>query len=122
MPYPSEPATRVRQIARCTRFFTAVNIRKLVLKAARLADLVELGTLSPQAAAFLEASVPTGPNILVAGGTPGGKTAIHMVNPNCEGVSHGRKRARSRGSSASVDPLNGARLVPQEGIEPSPAA
>ena len=43
-----------------SRGFSAVNIRKFVLKAARLSDLVELGSLTPAAAAFLEASVRAG--------------------------------------------------------------
>ena len=55
-----------------SRGFSAVNIRKFVLKAARLADLVELGSLTAPAAAFLEASVRAGLNILVAGGTQAG--------------------------------------------------
>ena len=54
--------------------FSAVNIRKFVLRAARLRDLVELGSMTAQAAAFLEASVRAGLNILVAGGTQAGKT------------------------------------------------
>jgi len=59
-----------------TRGFSAVNIRKFVLRAGRLSDLVELGSLTPQAAAFLEASVRAGLNILVAGGTQAGKTTL----------------------------------------------
>jgi pilus assembly protein CpaF len=59
-----------------TRGFSAVNIRKFVLRAARLSDLVGLGSLTPQAAAFLEASVRAGLNILVAGGTQAGKTTM----------------------------------------------
>ncbi len=59
-----------------SRGFSAVNIRKFVLKAARLSDLVELGSLTPTAAAFLEASVRAGLNILVAGGTQAGKTTL----------------------------------------------
>lgn len=59
-----------------SRGFSAVNIRKFVLKAGRLSDLVELGTLSPRAAAFLEASVRAGLNLLVAGGTQAGKTTL----------------------------------------------
>ena len=55
---------------------TAVNIRKFVLRAAKLTDLVELGTLSPGAAVFLEAAVRAGLNILVAGGTQAGKTTL----------------------------------------------
>jgi pilus assembly protein CpaF len=59
-----------------SRGFTAVNIRKFVLKAARLSDLVGLGSLPAQAASFLEASVRAGLNILVAGGTQAGKTTM----------------------------------------------
>ena len=59
-----------------SRGFSAVNTRKFMLRAARLADLVELGSLSPRAAAFLEASVRAGLNILVAGGTQAGKTTL----------------------------------------------
>lgn len=59
-----------------SRGFSAVNIRKFVVRASRMADLVELGSLSPQAASFLDASIRAGLNILVAGGTqPGGKRA-----------------------------------------------
>jgi len=57
-------------------FVTAVNIRNFVLKAARLGDLVELCSLTARAAAFLEASVPAGLNVLVAGGTQAGKTTM----------------------------------------------
>ncbi|WP_341242768.1 ATPase, T2SS/T4P/T4SS family [uncultured Nocardioides sp.] len=59
-----------------SRGFSAVNIRKFVLRAARLDDLVELGSLTPQAAAFLHASVRAGLNILVSGGTQAGKTTM----------------------------------------------
>lgn len=59
-----------------SRGFSAVNIRKFVLRAARLHDLVELGSLTPRAATFLEASVRAGLNILVAGGTQAGKTTM----------------------------------------------
>ena len=58
------------------RGFSAVNVRKFVLRAARLPDLVELGSLTAGAAAFLEASVRAGLNILVAGGTQAGKTTM----------------------------------------------
>jgi pilus assembly protein CpaF len=47
-----------------------------VVRAGRLAELVELGTLTGSAAAFLEASVAAGLNILVAGGTQAGKTTM----------------------------------------------
>ncbi len=59
-----------------SRGFSAVNIRKFVLRAARLDGLVELGSLSAVAAAFLEASVRAGVNILVSGGTQTGKTTM----------------------------------------------
>jgi pilus assembly protein CpaF len=63
-------------LAGISRGFSAVNIRKFVLKAGRLADLVDLGSLTPAAASFLEASVKAGLNILVAGGTQAGKTTM----------------------------------------------
>lgn len=59
-----------------SRGFAAINIRKFVLRAAGLADLVELGSLTPRAARFLEASVRAGLNVLVAGGTQAGKTTL----------------------------------------------
>ena len=51
-------------------------IRKFVVRAARLGDLVGLGSLTEPAAAFLEASVVAGLNIIVAGGTQAGKTTL----------------------------------------------
>lgn len=59
-----------------SRGFSAVNIRKFVVRASRLSELVELGTLTPQAAQFLDAAVRAGLNILVAGGTQAGKTTM----------------------------------------------
>jgi pilus assembly protein CpaF len=59
-----------------TRTAWAVNIRKHVVRAAHLDDLVRLGSLTPQAAAFLDASVRAGLNILVAGATQAGKTTM----------------------------------------------
>jgi pilus assembly protein CpaF len=59
-----------------SRDFAAVNIRKFVLKAARLTDLVRLGSLPIGAAKFLEAAVLAGQNILIAGGTQAGKTTF----------------------------------------------
>jgi len=53
-----------------------VNIRKFVVKADHLDDLVRLGTVTRQAAKFLEACVVAGLNILVAGGTQAGKTTF----------------------------------------------
>ncbi len=59
-----------------SRDFAAVNLRKFVLRAARLSDLVALGSLTEQAARFLEAAVLAGQNILVAGSTQAGKTTM----------------------------------------------
>jgi pilus assembly protein CpaF len=53
-----------------------VNIRKFVLRAYSLDELVALGTLPVQAARFLEAAVVSGLNVLVAGGTQAGKTTL----------------------------------------------
>jgi pilus assembly protein CpaF len=59
-----------------TRRHMAVNIRTFVLQAHSLDELVALGTLTPQVARFLEASVAAGLNILVSGGTQAGKTTL----------------------------------------------
>ena len=54
----------------------SVNIRKFVVRARDLSELVALGTLTPHAARFLEASVAAGLNVIVAGGTQAGKTTL----------------------------------------------
>ncbi len=59
-----------------SRGFSAVNIRKFVVRASRLQDLVGLGSLSDQAARFLDAAVRAGLNIVVAGSTQAGKTTF----------------------------------------------
>ncbi|MCU1562031.1 MAG: CpaF family protein [Arthrobacter sp.] len=59
-----------------TRRHWAINVRKFVVKASRLEHLVELGTLTPQAARFLGAAVASGLNILVSGATQAGKTTM----------------------------------------------
>ncbi len=50
----------------------AVNIRRFVLQAHLLDELVTTGTLTTQAARFLEAAVASGLNVLVSGGTQAG--------------------------------------------------
>jgi pilus assembly protein CpaF len=59
-----------------TRRDWAVNIRKFIISADSLDELVGLGTLTPHAARFLEASVAAGLNVIVAGGTQTGKTTM----------------------------------------------
>ena len=59
-----------------TRRHMAVNIRKFVLQAHSLDELVATGTLPVQAARFLEAAVAAGLNVLVSGGTQAGKTTL----------------------------------------------
>ncbi|MPZ69241.1 MAG: CpaF family protein [Actinobacteria bacterium] len=59
-----------------TRKHWAVNVRKFVLRAHRLEELVRLGSLDQPAADFLEASVKAGLNIVVGGGTQSGKTTL----------------------------------------------
>ena len=54
----------------------AVNIRKHTSRASRTSDLVRLGSLTSRAAAFLDASVQAGLNILVSGATQAGKTTM----------------------------------------------
>jgi pilus assembly protein CpaF len=59
-----------------TRTAWAVNIRKYLVRATHLDDLVALGSLSPAAARFLAAAVTAGLNILVSGPTQAGKTTM----------------------------------------------
>jgi pilus assembly protein CpaF len=59
-----------------TRRFWSVNIRKFVVRAAHLDDLVVLGSITATAAGFLDAAVRSGLNILVSGGTQAGKTTL----------------------------------------------
>ena len=65
-----------------TRRHWAVNIRRHVLPASRLEDLVSIGTLTASAARFLGAAVVSGLNIVVAGGTQAGKTTLLSCLPN----------------------------------------
>ena len=59
-----------------TREHWSVNIRKFVVRARHVSDLVRLGSLTPQAADFLSAAIDTGLNVLVSGGTQAGKTTM----------------------------------------------
>jgi pilus assembly protein CpaF len=59
-----------------TRRHWAVNVRKFVVRASHLEELVALGSLTAQAARFLEAAVASGLNVIVAGGTQAGKTTL----------------------------------------------
>lgn len=54
----------------------AVNIRKHTARASRTSDLVRMGSLTARAAAFLDASVQAGLNVLVSGATQAGKTTM----------------------------------------------
>ncbi len=76
-------------IPNITRRHMAVNIRKFAVGLRSLDELVAVGTITEQAARFLEASVIAGLNILVAGGTQAGKTT--MLNALCAAVP-GRER------------------------------
>jgi len=59
-----------------TRTAWAVNIRKYVVRAGHLSDLVALGSLTPAAGRFLGAAVAAGLNVLVSGPTQSGKTTL----------------------------------------------
>lgn len=67
-----------------TRRHLAVNIRKFVLSLNTLDELVSIGTLSEQAARFLEAATVAGLNLIVAGGTQAGKTTL--LNALCSAI------------------------------------
>lgn len=63
-------------IPHITRHNWAVNIRKFRTGMRSLPDLVRLGSLPEQAAAFLHLAVRAGLNILVSGATQSGKTTL----------------------------------------------
>jgi pilus assembly protein CpaF len=66
-----------------TTRWTCVSIRKFILRAQSLEELVALGPLTESAAQFLDAAVQGGINFLVSGGTGSGKTTLL----NCLGAS-----------------------------------
>ena len=59
-----------------TRKHWALNIRKFVVGAHRLEELSRLGSISENAARFLDAAVKAGLNIVVSGATQAGKTTM----------------------------------------------
>jgi pilus assembly protein CpaF len=59
-----------------TSRWCSLTIRKFLLRAQSLEQLVELGTLTESAALFLDAAVQGGANILVSGPTGSGKTTL----------------------------------------------
>src|SRR4028119_2214943 len=59
-----------------TRRHMAVNIRKFVLQAHSLDELVATGTLPVHGARRVEGAVAAGLNVLVSGGTQAGKTTL----------------------------------------------
>ena len=54
----------------------SLHISKFILQAYSLDELIALGTITPAAARFLEASVAAGLNVVVSGGTQAGKTTL----------------------------------------------
>jgi pilus assembly protein CpaF len=59
-----------------TRKHWSVNIRKFIMGSKSPDGLVTVGTLTDQAAAFLQACVVAGLNVVVAGATQAGKTTL----------------------------------------------
>src|SRR5690606_18080276 len=59
-----------------TTRWCCVTIRKCLLRAHALEQLVQLGTLPGPAAQFLDAAVQAGVNIVVSGATGAGKTTL----------------------------------------------
>lgn len=66
-----------------TTRWCCVTIRKFILRAYSLEQLVQIGTLTESAAQFLDAAIQAGVNILVSGSTGAGKTTML----NCLGAS-----------------------------------
>ena len=66
-----------------TRRHWAVNIRKFVLRAHTLEELVRLESVNADAARFLAAAVEAGLNVAVCGGTQTGKTTMLNCLASC---------------------------------------
>ena len=66
-----------------TREHWAVNIRKFVLRAHSMDELVRLGSFDDHVGTFLSAAVEAGLNIVVCGGTQTGKTTILNCLASC---------------------------------------
>ncbi len=63
-------------VARCG---TTISIRKFFPGGLTMDDLIEFGSITPEAARFLEACVLISQNLVVAGGTGSGKTTLLNV-------------------------------------------
>ncbi len=91
---------------------THVTIRKFLLRARTLDDLVALETLTPEAAAFLDACVRARLNILISGGTGSGldervitieetgELQLESVLPDCVALSARAPNAEGAGGIA----------------------
>lgn len=60
----------------CARNGTTISIRKFTQTKISFKDYIELGSITPEAALFLDACVFLGKNTLVSGGTGSGKTTL----------------------------------------------
>ena len=101
----------------------SVNIRKFVVRATHLNDLVSLGTMTAQCAAFLETAVSAGLNFL---GTGGMQADTLPVLPSWDdGVSapcHGPSPPRALAHAAARSTAARARPVHHHRNGPSPWA
>ena len=73
-----------------TARWTCVTIRKFLLRARALEDLVALDTVTAEAATFLQAAVQAGLNVLISGGTGSGKTTCLNALGACIAGPHER--------------------------------
>lgn len=95
----------------------SLTIRKFVVRADSLDELVALGTLTPEAAEFLTAAVQGGANILVSGPTRSGKTTL--VRALCSSIETDQERVIT---IEDVPELRLDRLLPDcVGLQARPA-
>ena len=99
-----------------TRRFWSVNIRKFVVRASHLDDLVALGSLTPAAARFLDAAVRSGLNVLVSGGTQAGKTTL--LNCLAAAIPPQERVVTVRGGLRAEDPVARRRVAAVPAAEP----
>ena len=66
-----------------TRRHWSINVRKFVMGATDLDELIGAGELTSHAARFLESAVISGLNVIIAGGTQAGKTTLLNCLASC---------------------------------------
>ena len=94
---------------------SSLTIRKFAADPLTVDNLVDFGSLTPRAAAFLDACVRGRLNVIVSGGTGAGKTTTLNVLSSFIPVGRAHRHHRGRrGAPAQAGPRGAARVPPVE--------